>query len=244
MNNMSPPINQPVKRSLILLTLNEIEGLRALADRLPFHAVDECVAVDGGSTDGTVEFLTARGIRVVGQSRRGRGQAFQIGVRESQGEHLVFFSPDGNEDPDDIPKLLARLDEGWEMAIGSRFLPGSRNEEDGARFPVRAWANRAFTWLANRLWNRGPYITDTINGYRAVTKRAFQRMAIDADGFVVEYQMSIRAMKLGLRVMELPTQEGNRIGGMSTAKSLPTGMRFLRFLWHELRAGSAHTNAD
>ena len=235
---MPPSANPPVKRSLILLTLNEIEGLTALFDHLPLQATDECVAVDGGSTDGTVEFLKAHGIRVVGQSRRGRGQAFRIGAHEAKGEHLVFFSPDGNEDPNDIPNLLAKLEEGYDMAIGSRFLPGSRNEEDGRWLPVRAWANRTFTWLANRMWNHGPYISDTINGYRAVTKQAFGRMKIDADGFVVEYQMSIRAMKLQLRVTEIPTQEGNRIGGMSTAKSLPTGMLFLRYFWRELRTGS------
>ena len=78
----------------------------------------------------------------------------------------------------------------------------------------------------------------TINGYRAVTRQAFARMGVDTDGFVVEYQMSIRAMKLGLRVVEIPTHEGDRIGGRSTAKSLPTGLVFLRFLIRELRIGS------
>ncbi len=237
MNSTSPRASLRAKRSLILLTFNEIEGLKALFERLPLSEMDECLAVDGGSTDGTVEFLEAHKIRVVGQSHRGRGQAFRIGASQAAGEHLIFFSPDGNEDPSDIPKLLAKLGEGCEMAIGSRFLPGSRNEEDGKRLPLRAWANRTFTWLANTLWNRGPYISDTINGYRAVTKQAFARMGVDADGFVVEYQMSIRAMKLGLKVAELPTIEGNRIGGRSTAKSLPTGMLFLRFLFRELRTG-------
>ncbi|MBI4323024.1 MAG: glycosyltransferase family 2 protein [Candidatus Omnitrophica bacterium] len=221
-----------------MLTLNEISGLKVLLDRLPLAEVDECFAVDGGSTDGTVEFLARRGISVVGQSRRGRGQAFQIGVATAQGEHLVFFSPDGNEDPNDIVRLFAKLEEGYDMAIASRFLPGSRNEEDDKRLPLRAWANRAFTWIANRLWNRGPYVTDTINGYRGVTKAAFEGMGIDADGFVVEYQMSIRAMKQRMRVVELPTQESDRIGGMSTAKSLPTGIVFLKFLWRELRMGN------
>ena len=237
-NTIAPP-SRPVKRSLVLLTLNEIEGLRALIDRLPLDQVDETVAVDGGSTDGTVELLRARWIAAVGQSRRGRGQAFRIGAEVARGEHLVFFSPDGNEDPEDILKLFAKLDDGYEMAIGSRFLPGSRNEEDGKLLPLRAWVNRAFTWMANRAWNRGPYISDTINGYRGVAKQAFARMGVDVDGFVVEYQMSIRAMKLGLRVIEIPTKEGNRIGGRSTAKSLPTGIVFLRFLWREWRMGNS-----
>ena len=81
------------------------------------------------------------------------------------------------------------------------------------------------------------YITDTINGYRGVTKRAMELMATDEDGFPIEYQMSIRSMKLELKVREIPTHEGQRLGGRSTAESLPTGMRFLRRLLSEIRAG-------
>ena len=224
-------------RTIILLTLNEINGVSALLDKLPLKAADEVLAVDGGSTDGTAEFLRSKGIRVYRQKQRGRGMAFQEGMANTTGNHVVFYSPDGNEDPADIPRLFGKLEEGCDMAIASRFLPGSRNEEDDQTLPLRAWANRAFTWLANVLWNRGAYITDTINGYRAVTRKAFNAMAPDAAGFMIEYQLSIRAMKLGLKYVEIPTAEGARIGGESKAKSIPTGLRFLRFLLKEWSLG-------
>ena len=128
---------------------------------------------------------------------------------------------------------------GYDIAIASRFLSGSQNEEDDLRFPWRAWANRAFTFIANIIWNTNRnYITDTINGYRAIKKEAFNKLNISAPGFVIEYQMSIRAMKLGLKVVEIPTVEGQRIGGVSTAKSIPTGLLFLRFLLKEIMNGS------
>ena len=228
-----------MKSSLIILTLNEIEGVRTLYDRIPFDAVDECFVVDGGSIDGTVEFFREKGIKVVPQEIKGRGEAFRIAVKRAEGDHLIFFSPDGNEDPDDIPKLLELLAMGYDIAIASRFLSGSQNEEDDLRFPWRAWANRAFTFIANIIWNTNRnYITDTINGYRAIKKEAFNKLNISAPGFVIEYQMSIRAMKLGLKVVEIPTVEGQRIGGVSTAKSIPTGLLFLRFLLKEIMNGS------
>lgn len=222
------------RASLVLLTLNEIEGCRAILSSIPFDCVQEVLVVDGGSTDGTREFLEAQGLRVVGQSRRGRGEAFRVGARETSQPYLCYFSPDGNENPGDILRLLALLDEGFDLAIASRFMPGSRNEEDVHWFRPRAWANRAFTWVANFLFNRGPYVTDTINGYRAITRAAFDGLRLTECGFPIEYQMSIRAMKKRMKIVEVPTREGDRVGGESKAHSLPVGWGHLKVLVQEL----------
>jgi glycosyltransferase involved in cell wall biosynthesis len=226
-----------LKKTLVLLTLNEIEGITALFDGIPLDAADETLAVDGGSTDGTVEFLKEKGVRVVGQERKGRGEAFRIAFAESKGDVLCFFSPDGNEDPSDIPKLFAEVEAGADMAIARRFGRGARNEEDDRLLPFRAWANRSFTIASNLLFNRGTFVQDTINGFRAITRSAFGRLNVEAQGFLIEYQISIRAMKLGLRISEIPTVEKERIGGQSTAKSIPTGLRFVRGLLKELLIG-------
>lgn len=226
-----------MERSLVILTLNEVEATPKVYDRIPLSCADEAFAVDGGSADGTIEFLRSRGLKVVVQDKRGRGEAFRIAMREAKGRHVVFFSPDGNEDPLDIPKLFELLRYGADMAIGSRMMRGAFNEEDVHWLRPRKWVNQAFTLAANLLWNRGPYLTDTINGFRGVSKAAFEAMRPDADGFVVEYQMTIRAMKLGLKVVELPTREGQRAGGESTAAALPTGMVFIRQLLKEMISG-------
>lgn len=227
-----------MRATLVILTLNEIEGITALFDKIPFDAVDECFVVDGGSTDGTVEFFRGKGVRIVSQKSEGRGEAFRIAASESTGDSLIFFSPDGNEDPADIPKLLKLLDEGYDMAIASRFLPQSKNEEDDLYFPWRAWANRSFTFIVNTIWNNNRYVSDTINGFRAIKKDTFKRLKVNAPGFAIEFQMSIRAMKRGFKIAEIPTIEGERIGGESTAKSMPTGLLFVRFLFKELKIGS------
>ena len=129
------------RRTVVLLTLNEVDGVRWLfsAGHDLSAMADEVFAVDGGSTDGTREVLASRHVRIVDQPRPGRGEAFRAAVRASSGACLVFFSPDGNEDPDDIPRLFAAIENGADMAIASRFLPGSRNEEDDDSLPLRKW---------------------------------------------------------------------------------------------------------
>ena len=224
-----------IKRTLVILTLNEIEGVRVIYPKLPLDKVDETIVIDGGSKDRTVEFFREKGIPVFIQEIRGRGEAFRLATEVSRGNLLIFFSPDGNEDPRDIPKLFNLLEEGFDLAVGSRFLPGSRNDEAEKLLPLRAWANQAFTRLANLAF-RGK-MTDTINGYRAIKKDKFKLLHLDASGFAIEYQMSIRVMKLGFRLAEIPTIEGDRIGGHSTAHSIPTGLKILKIFLRELIIG-------
>jgi len=215
--------------TLVILTLNEIHGLEVVFPKLPFDVVDEVLAVDGGSTDGTLEFFASRGVRTIRQEKRGRGEAFRLAVQHARNDWLVFFSPDGNEDPDDIARLLRGLEAGHDMVIASRFIAGARSEDDDKRlFMSRRWGNLMFTWLANVLWPGRGRITDTINGYRAISRRAFARLAPDAEGYAIEFQMSIRALQQKLSVLEIPTEESPRIGkGVSKLNAIPVGFQFL-----------------
>lgn len=225
-----------MKKALVILTYNEAESLPKIWDKIPLSAADEVFVVDGGSKDGTRAFLESKNVKVLGQPKRGRGVAFLVALESSTADALCYFSPDGNEDPADIPKLFAKLEQGCDLAIASRMMAGAFNEEDVHWYRPRKWVNQAFTLIANVLWNRGPYVTDTINGFRAIRRDKFQALGCAAEGFAIEFQMSIRAMKAGLKIAELPTYEGQRLGGVSTAESWTTGVVFIRQLWRELLA--------
>lgn len=223
-----------VRTTLVILTRNEISGVKEILKKIPTKSVDEVFAVDYKSTDGTVEFLEKNHIKVVKQSKPGRGNAFRIAVKKAKGESIIFFSPDGNEDPKDITTLVKKIGE-FDMVIASRFMKGSRNEEDDQFIKFRKWANQTFSFFVKIFW--GGNVTDTINGYRIIKKDFFKRLKLDEEGFAIEFQMTIRTLKLGGKIYEIPTKEGNRIGGMSTASSIPTGLKFVRLLINELLIG-------
>jgi glycosyltransferase involved in cell wall biosynthesis len=226
-----------MKVSLVFLTFNEIVGLKALFDKIPFDSVAEVFAVDGGSTDGTVEFFKEKGITVYGQSIRGRGEAFRIAFEKAKHEALILYSPDGNEDPNDIPKFAPLLERGYDIVIGTRMVKGARNEEDDQLFKWRKWANNGFTIMANVTWNRGTYVTDTINGFRAISKKAWKELSPDGSGYTIEFQSSIRAFKKGLKIAEFPTHESNRIDNRVGSPSIGTGIAFVRVYFSELFLG-------
>ena len=224
------------KATLVILTFNEIEGVKALFGRIPVKEFDEVFAIDPGSTDGTVEFLKEKGITVIIQEIRGRGEAFRVAMKKAVNENIVFFSPDGNEDPDDILKLVDCLEDGYDMAIASRFMPESRSDDTDELIRHRSFGNRLFTACANLFW--GGHLTDSINGFRAIRKHRFMELKPDAHGFGIEFQMSIRALKVGHKIKEIPTFEGDRIGGESTAGSISVGWLFIKILAKELILGT------
>ncbi|MCA1907975.1 MAG: glycosyltransferase family 2 protein [Magnetospirillum sp.] len=228
-----------MKIALILLVRNELPCLKVVLPTIPAPGPDSgfdmVVAVDGGSTDGSVEFLEAHGVAVVGQSKRGRGEAFHVAFDTIDADAYIFFSPDGNEAVSDLPRFRAALQDGADLVIASRMMKGAVNEEDHLVFKWRKWANNAFNLMANLAFRRsGPYVTDTINGYRAITRQAARQLRLDASDYTIEYQMTQRALKAGLRIVEFPTVEGQRVAGETQAHSIPTGLRFIKCFWREV----------
>jgi glycosyltransferase involved in cell wall biosynthesis len=229
-----------MKVALCLLTYDERPCLEQIFPLIPAPSLDSgfdlLVAIDGGSTDGTLDYYREHGVQVIGQSRRGRGDAFLLAFEQVDVDAYIFFSPDGNEDIQDLPKFKPLLENDADLVIASRMMKGAVNEEDIHFLKPRKWANNALNLLANLFFRkRGSFVTDSINGYRAITRRAARDLKLDALDYTIEYQMTIRALKNRMAIVEFPTREGQRVAGITGAASLPTGIRFLRRLWTELQ---------
>jgi glycosyltransferase involved in cell wall biosynthesis len=229
-----------VRVSLAFITRKEIAGLRALFDRVPRDQVFEAFAVDGHSTDGTVEFFAERGIPVYTQVEKGLGAAMLESRAHARGDAIIFFHPDGNEDPGAIPLFVERLRGGSEFVVASRMIRGAWNEEDDRILRWRKWANQGLAAIANVLFATGSVrSTDITNGLRAITCAAFDRMCLDARDLTMDFQMIIRALKLGIPIDEFPTREGTRIGGETNFPSLQTGLKEVGLIWNEFVAGDS-----
>jgi len=231
-----------MKILLCILVINEKKSLEVIGPKLLVACkeedfINDIIAIDGGSTDGTVELLKDLGIKIIRQREPGRGAAIIEIINNIETDAIIFFSPDGNEDPEDLIRFKYFLDNGADLVIASRMMKGAKNEEDADVFKFRKWANNFFNYLAHIFFQKkdGVFITDSINGYRAIKREFASKLKLDASDFTIEYQMSIRSFQQNNAfIIEFPTNEGQRIAGETGAKSIITGVKFIIRLIKEL----------
>jgi hypothetical protein len=218
--------------SIVIPTLNEAANLPYILPQLPTYA-HEIVLVDGRSTDETLE--TARRlcpeIRIVMQDGVGKGAALQSGFSACTGDIIVMLDADGSNDPAEIPFFVGALLSGADFAKGSRFLQGGGT----ADMPRHRMAgNRLFVWLVRLLF--GSRYSDLCYGYNAFWRDVIEDLTLDATGFEIETMMNIRALRVGLRVVEVPSFEEARIHGESKLQAITDGWRVLRTIFAERTA--------
>jgi len=214
--------------SLIVLTRNEKFGFEKIMPRVKRSWVDEILVVDYKSDDGTVELAKKFGFKVIQQEKKGRGNAFRLGMEQAKGDILVYFSPDGNEVPEDIPKLIKKINEGYDLVIASRFTKRSKSYDATL---IRSFGNNFFTKAVNLLF--GASFTDSINGFRAIRKYIMEDINTDAEHFEIEIQMSIRCAKKNYKICEIPTIEPKRLHGEGKLNTYVDGWRYTKLILRE-----------
>jgi glycosyltransferase involved in cell wall biosynthesis len=158
------------------------------------------VVVDNASTDGTADIARAAGADVIRETRKGKGFALLAGLRHAApADIFIMVDGDGTYAAEDAPKLIARILDGADMAIGTRL----RSAGEGA-FPVgHSWGNRLFIAIVALLFEIRTQ--DLFSGYRALTRRFLLQSPLIAQGFEIEAELSIQAFTSRFRVDEVPT---------------------------------------
>jgi glycosyltransferase involved in cell wall biosynthesis len=194
------------------------------------------IVVDGGSTDDTADVAHRLwpGVRVIGQTRRGKGNALLCGFEAARGDVVVMLDADGSADPDEIGLFIDALVHGADFAKGSRFLPGGGSSDITT---VRRLGNWILSTAVNILF--GTRYTDLCYGYNAFWADRLPQVPFDCDGFEIETMINIRIAQAGLSVVEVPSYEHDRIHGQSNLKATRDGWRIFKVIVGQRWGGSA-----
>jgi glycosyltransferase involved in cell wall biosynthesis len=220
----------PVDISVVMPCLNEEESVGTCVSwaldgirKTGLHG--EVIVCDNGSTDGSVLAARHAGARVVHQPARGYGNAYLKGFSEARGRYIVMGDSDATYDFRRLDELVARLQDGYDYCLGSRFA--GKMEKGAMPWTHRYIGNPVLTGVLNRFF--GLKSSDAHSGMRAFTRDAFDRMELRCEGMEFASEIVIKAARAHLNVAEVPIDYGKR-AGVSKLKSLRDGWRHLRFM--------------
>ena len=222
--------------ALCLLTWSEIEGCRVDVPEIDFSKFDQVYAVDGGSDDGTVEYLKDRGIDVYLQPVKGYNQAYIHAFDMCNCDCLVLFHPKGSVPVSDLYKFREYFDKGYSLVVASRMVHGAKNEEDTHIIKLRKWFVEVIGFISYVIWGsfRKKILWDVLHGFRGMRKEDFLSIEPLNKGLSIDLEMVVRSYKKDISYIEFPTQEQTRLHGDTHFKAYATGKLLLKYLWKEL----------
>jgi len=208
--------------TVVIPAKDEARNVAWVLRRLP-PGIDEVILVDGASKDDTV--AVARAVRpdivVAAERAPGKGAAMRTGMDLAQGDIIITIDADGSMDPAELDRYI-RCAHDVDLVKGSRFADDGGTEDMSA---IRRLGNAVLLWLVNVLY--GARLTDLCYGYCAVRRSALPALALRCDGFEIETEMTVRALRAGLRVGEVPSFELPRRYGTSHLRAFTDGWRVL-----------------
>jgi glycosyltransferase involved in cell wall biosynthesis len=229
---MAPDTDYPqgMRTSVIIPSRNEGDVVVELARATRPHC-DEVLIIDGHSTDGSPERLTAEGFRVIEDRGKGKGDALRLGIESAAGDVIVTMDADGSHDPAEIAKLTAPIIAGEaDMVIGCRMRGGSDEFAGTWTMFIRLWGNNFLTQVINT--RHGASLTDSQNGFRAIRASAIKALTLTENLHTIELEMVLKGLKRGMRVTQVPSHEYARRAGTS---SLSVARQTPAFFWCLLR---------
>jgi len=206
--------------SIIIPAKNEGESLARILPQLRVnYPTAEIIVVNDNSTDNTTDVCRRNNVTLLSHPYSiGNGGAVKSGARAATGKTLVFMDGDGQHNPEDVTRLLKKLDEGYDMAIGAR---DSQSQATIGRKVANAAYNRLASWMV------GQKIDDLTSGFRAVKADLFRRfLYLLPNGFSYPTTISMSFFRAGYSVAYVPIHAEKRNGKSHIRVGLD-GIRFL-----------------
>lgn len=207
------------KISVVLPAKNEFGSIGDTIKKI--HAlgiVNEILVINDGSTDSTQQVAEQAGATVISHPySKGNGAAIKTGARHAKGDVIVFMDADGQHDPNDIPRLLDKIEQGYDLVVGAR--------QKGSQASVgRGIANGLYNNLASYMTEHK--VEDLTSGFRAVCAEKFREfLYLLPNGFSYPTTSTMAFFRAGYSVTYVPIHAAKRIG-TSHIQPLKDGMRF------------------
>jgi dolichol-phosphate hexosyltransferase len=198
----------------VVVPTRDEEGLVGeIVDSVRTYA-DEVLVIDGHSRDRTREIAAEHNARVILDRGRGKGDALRLALDEAKGDIVVFIDADGSHDPKDIPAMVAPIIRGdADMVVGSRGKGGSDELHGTFEQLIRYVGSQLIMLAINYRWN--VRLTDSQNGFRAIRRQMGKSLGLTSNLTTIEQEMTMKALKQGYRIGEIPSHEYERRWGKS-----------------------------
>jgi dolichol-phosphate hexosyltransferase len=199
--------------SVVIAAKQEAPSVGGVVDRTRRYA-SEILVVVGESTDGTEAVAERSGASVLVDQGRGKGDAIRQAIPHIKTPVTVFLDADGSHDPEDIPMLVEPILAGEaDHVVASRLRGGSSELHGGFDEFLRLAGSSFITACIN--WRFNCRISDSQNGFRAVRTSVLRQLDLREDTTTIEQEMTIKTLRQGWRMAEVPSHEHPRSHGAS-----------------------------
>jgi len=213
------------KMTIVIPALNEQASIAGVISGSLSYS-DDILVVDGHSGDNTTAIAASLGARVIYDNQKGKGDAIRSSIDHIQRGITVFIDADGSHDPDDIPRLVQPiLEDRADHVCGSRLLGGSSELHGGFDECLRLMGSSFITACINHRYKVA--LSESQNGFRAIKTNVLRSLGLREDITTIEQEMTIKTIKQGFRMAEVPSHEYRRQAGFSNIKISKVAFRYV-----------------